>query len=305
MLLYVCNLLDYKGNTIAMRHLDLFSGIGGFSLAASQVWQDHEPTFCEIDPYCKAVLRNHWPNAKIYSDIKELKGERGEYDIITGGFPCQPFSTAGKRGGTNDDRYLWPEMLRVIREVRPSWVVGENVAGIIEMALEQVCLDLEGIGYEVQAFVIPACAVSAPHRRDRVWIIANSTGGRQRISKQKGGGGGEPKEKAGSRNRNAPNTRGVKLGWVSGFRWEEISTAWQSDWREIAAHLCGVDDGLSPGLDNASKGIKGGYRILSGRQEGETLITETAHRKERLKALGNSIVPQVAVEIFTSIKQSI
>jgi len=149
----------------------LFAGIGGFDLGLERAgmqcqWQ------VEIDPYCQRVLVNHWPNVKRYGDIRECgKHNLSPVDLICGGFPCQPFSVAGKQRGKADDRYLWPEMLRVIREVRPRWVLGENVAGIINMELDTVLADLEAEGYEVQTFVIPACGVDAPHRRDRVWIV--------------------------------------------------------------------------------------------------------------------------------------
>jgi DNA-cytosine methyltransferase len=158
-----------------MRHLDLFSGIGGFSLAAQWVWGDEYENvgFCDNNEFCQAVLKKNFKNAKIYSDIRELDGTKiKNLDLLTGGFPCQPFSFAGKRRGNQDDRYLWPEMLRIIREARPHWIVGENVAGIINLALDQVLLDLERESYTFQVFVIPACAVQAPHRRDRVWIVA-------------------------------------------------------------------------------------------------------------------------------------
>ena len=116
-----------------MKHLDLFSGIGGFALAADWVWGSVEHIFCEIDPFCHAVLKKHWPNSEIQKDIRTFDGKRftGTVDILTGGFPCQPFSCAGKRLGGDDDRALWPEMLRVIKEVRPRWVIGENVAGFV------------------------------------------------------------------------------------------------------------------------------------------------------------------------------
>lgn len=118
-----------------MKHLDLFSGIGGFALAAQWVWgSEYENVgFCDNDPFCQKVLKKHWPEAKIYGDIRKLKPRKGAADIVTGGFPCQPFSQAGKREGTEDNRYLWPEMLRVIRTVKPSWVIAENVYGIITL----------------------------------------------------------------------------------------------------------------------------------------------------------------------------
>ncbi len=202
-----------------MTHIDLFSGIGGFALALDNVYgkEKIKHIFCDNDEFCQAVLKKHWPNAYIYSDIRTLTADSErtrldaeyssttqtiqspertnkkentnggrwtesspnyKYFILTGGFPCQPFSQAGKKRGTADDRYLWPEMLRVIREFHPRWVVGENVGGLVTwndgMVLEQVHTDLESEGYEVQAFIIPACGLNAPHRRDRVWIVGYS-----------------------------------------------------------------------------------------------------------------------------------
>ncbi len=152
-------------------HIDLFSGIGGFSIAAERSGFE-TIGFSEIDPYASAVLSKHWPGVPNYGDIRNVRGI--PCDLITGGFPCQPFSCAGKRRGTADDRHLWPEMLRVIAEARPAWVLGENVAGIINMELDTVLSDLEGIGYATRTFVIPACGVDARHRRNRVWIVAHS-----------------------------------------------------------------------------------------------------------------------------------
>lgn len=161
-----------------MIHASLFSGIGGFDLAADRMgWQN---VFnCEIDPFCRKVLAYHFPDAKQYEDVKttDFTIYRGHIDVLTGGFPCQPFSLAGKRKGSDDNRYLWPEMLRAIREIEPRWVVGENVFGIVNwsdgMVFEQVQSDLEDAGYEVQPYIIPACAVDAPHRRGRVWFVAH------------------------------------------------------------------------------------------------------------------------------------
>lgn len=173
-----------------MRHGSLFSGIGGFDLAAQ--WMGWENVFqVEKDSFCQKVLAKNFPNTKRYGDIKEFDGTkyRGAVDIISGGFPCQPFSTAGKRKGTKDDRYLWPEMLRVIREVQPTCVVGENVYGLVNwsggMVFEQVCADLENEGYQVQPVILPACGVNAPHRRDRVWFVAYSASNNDRRAKRK------------------------------------------------------------------------------------------------------------------------
>ena len=188
-----------------MTHASLFSGIGGPEVAAAMMgWEN--AFHCEINPFGRAVLDYWFPESKSYEDITKtsFKEWRGRIDVLTGGFPCQPFSYAGKRGGRNDDRYLWPEMLRVIGEVRPTWVVGENVAGITTMVeggvltplgggsslfaesedfsryeldqsftIERICKDLESMGYSVQSVLVPAAAVSAPHRRDRVFIIAH------------------------------------------------------------------------------------------------------------------------------------
>jgi DNA (cytosine-5)-methyltransferase 1 len=175
--------MEEFGQTLApLRHLDLFSGIGGFALAARMVAGIETVAFCECEPYAQAVLRRHWPHVPICNDIHELEGtEYGTIDIVTGGFPCQPYSVAGPRKGNDDDRALWPQMLRVIRQARPRWVVGENVPGIIPMALDGILDDLEATSYSCGAVVVPACAVGAIHRRDRVWIVAHSGG--QRVSR--------------------------------------------------------------------------------------------------------------------------
>ena len=165
-----------------MNHLDLFSGIGGFSIGLEKVGFN-TIAFCEKEDYCRMLLQKHWKGVKIYNDIKECKGKEiketyGRVDILTGGFPCQPYSVAGKQKGTADDRYLWPEMFRVIKEVQPTFVIAENVRGIINiqdgMVFETVCSDLESEGFEIQPFIIPAAGVGAPHKRDRVWIVGYS-----------------------------------------------------------------------------------------------------------------------------------
>jgi DNA (cytosine-5)-methyltransferase 1 len=160
-----------------MRHGSLFSGIGGFDLAAE--WMGWENVFhCEWNPFGQKVLKHYWPNSISYNDITktDFTIHKGTIDIITGGFPCQPYSSAGKRLGKDDERHLWPEMLRAIREVSPRWIVGENVRGLTNwnggMVFDEVQADLEAIGYEITPFLLPACAVNAPHRRDRVWFVA-------------------------------------------------------------------------------------------------------------------------------------
>ena len=165
---------------VAIKHLSLFSGIGGLDLAAE--WAGFETVGqCEWADFPTKVLEKHWPNVPRWRDIRTLTKESfyektglRTVDIISGGFPCQPFSVAGKRGGKSDNRYLWPEMLRVIRELQPTWVIGENVPGIVDLALDEVLTSLENEGYEVQAFIIPACGVDAPHKRYRVAIVAHA-----------------------------------------------------------------------------------------------------------------------------------
>ena len=156
-----------------MKVLDLFSGIGGFSLGLE--WAGMSTVaFCERDPYCTTIIKKHWPDTPVHSDVRNLDGKdyADSIDLVAGGFPCQPFSVAGNRRGSDDDRHLWPEMLRIIQEAKPRWVIGENVFGIINMALDDVQADLVREHYEVRKFVLPAVAVDAHHRRDRVFIIA-------------------------------------------------------------------------------------------------------------------------------------
>ena len=161
-----------------MKVLDLFSGIGGFSIGLEQAGFE-TAAFCEIEDYPRAVLRKHWPDTPIYRDVKQLTGERLRADgiipdVIVGGYPCQPFSVSGRQRGEEDPRHLWPEVHRLIRELRPRWVLCANVGGHIKLGLDEVLSTLEAEGYTVWPFIIPACGVDAPHKRDRVWIVADS-----------------------------------------------------------------------------------------------------------------------------------
>ncbi len=304
-----------------MNHLDLFSGIGGFAYAVDQVWPGSTHTFCDNNKFCQKVLAKHWPESEIYGDIRTITnpndrtsgsgvitksnektqlecgtnytGNWNGFDLITGGFPCQPFSQAGKRRGTEDDRYLWPEMLRVIRLTKPTWIIGENVGGLVTwnegMVLEQVCLDLEAEGYEVQPLIIPACSVNAPHRRDRIWIIANMSG------KRLEGRNRTPIERCAKSNINAQDSKCERSrggmedsGQVLGSQSTEIKNegpSWEKNWIEVATELCSLDDGLPVEL-------------------GEFKLTKSGHRTEQLKAYGNAIVPQVAIKIMEAIKQT-
>lgn len=306
---------------------------------------------CEIGSFARRVLDYWYPKAESYGDITktDFTKWRGRIDVLTGGFPCQPFSLAGRRGGASDNRYLWPEMLRAIREIQPTWVVGENVAGLLTMVqpgeetdmgrdaslfeanhvyrreqeytIEDICRSLEQAGYSVQAFVIPACAVGAPHQRERVWIIAHrndagikteckrqngiltdratshtdSTRPRQRTDEQEPvpERGGASDAGHGGEERNVANTdreglEGMPKQGKSGFvrRTTARHGKTQLGWRDFPTQppVCGRNDGLPFAVDDLT-------------------ISFAAWRRESIKAYGNAWVPQVALEIFRAIEQ--
>lgn len=176
---------------------------------------------CEIDPFCQTVLKHHFPDVTLYGDIRDIDGTewKGKVDILTGGFPCQPFSQAGKRKGVDDNRFLWPEMLRVIQEIQPTWIVAENVRGLLTLqdgvVFEQVCTDLEANGYEVQPLCIPACATGAPHRRDRIWFIAHSNRHGDRQQKRRGN---EEKKEVSNINRQKHESTRQPIGAINAGR---------------------------------------------------------------------------------------
>ena len=289
-----------------LRVLDLFSGIGGFSLGLEAAGMT-TVGFCERDPYCRKILAKHWPGIPIHEDITELDahGYYGSVDLVCGGFPCQPFSVAGKQRGAEDDRALWPEMLRVIRQVSPRYVIGENVAGIIPMELDNVLSDLESARYTTEAFVVPACAVDAPHRRDRVWVLAyanrksepdGSVDEQRLVADAKGADGGI------SRSGYESDARG---------KTSERRTYSEGPWRNGQAVA-----------DSHSKRIQGGQDIGNAESIGTRsneqlerrdnnpepaiwlpepnvgrLANGVPDRTHRLKALGNAVVPQLVQAI--------
>ncbi len=398
-----------------MRLLDLFSGIGGFSLAAQWVWGDKLEivAFCEIDPFCQKVLHKHWPNVSIIGDVRDVKAELLAYpkyngqhefkgqrevegleqfkgweeestssfkpqrsnnrsplqiDLLTAGVPCQPASCAGKRRGQKDDRWLWPETLRVIREIHPRWCVLENVRGILSLegglVFNNLLSELESYGYEIQVFIIPACAINAPHRRDRVWIVAHSKNwkddGRKRgimEAKAERREGIDPATDVGSENdgdrygtgevcgksgEGAELSEGenVSLGIKSGLQRRskleesEEERAVTPRVRQDPArcdrkeqHVGDPDisrtESISKtGRSRSSTGESGGRlpqsflgRVVDGIPIGihghfdrEPDIPRVAkgvpNRVNRLKSLGNAIVPQVAYQIFKAIKET-
>lgn len=280
-------------------HASLFSGVGGFDLAAE--WAGWTNMFnCEIDPFCRRVLAYHFPNAVQYEDIRttDFTVWRGRIDVLTGGFPCQPFSCAGKRKGTDDDRYLWPEMLRAIREIRPRWVVGENVRGFVNwsegMVLDTVFADLEAFGYEVQPFILPACAVGAPHRRDRIWIVAHradagAEGLRERQEQAYEHGAAADAGRArfpvlGLPDRFDAEEREVADGCAVQPARDARRTLPAEAWENFPTQppVCSGNDGLPAGLDG---------------------ITFPSWRMQSIKAYGNAIVPQVFYQIAETINE--
>lgn len=307
-----------------MKHGSLFSGIGGFDLAAS--WMGWDNVFhCEIDKFCQKVLNYYWPNAISYEDIKttDFTIHRGQIDILTGGFPCQPFSQAGKRKGTGDNRYLWLEMLRAIREIQPRYIVGENVRGLTNwnggLVFDQVQADLEAEGYEVLPFLLPACAVNAPHRRDRIWFVANRNTEQREWkergfqSKFKNGSNGDAAytERNGSEEKllnesgetqfrgcNKPittNTDSSKRlkgglyteGQIQAERHIGSCDTWSNrgNWQDFPTFspICTRDDGFPGQLAN---------------------ISFPRWRNESIKGLGNAVVPQLVYEIFKAIENN-
>ena len=321
-----------------MTHGSLFSGIGGFDLAAE--WMGWENIFhCEWNDFGQKVLHHYWPKAISYHDITktDFTIHRGTIEILTGGFPCQPYSMAGKRKGKEDERHLWPEMLLAIKEIQPRWVVGENVYGLVNwsggLVFHEVQADLEAQGYEVFPYVLPAVSVNAPHRRDRIWFVAYAknygrdkrgadingwekyqscngdkvrnitpANGEQRTTPHpnrngfngsdcqheiNASEGGEYAQRDFEQNVIA-NTESIGQGNAlengeferGRFRQPNQRNAWDSF--PSVSPICTGDDGLSSGLDN---------------------ITFSKWRNESIKAAGNAIVPQVALQIFKTIQQ--
>ena len=312
-----------------LKLLDLFSGIGGFSLGLESTGYFETIAFVEKDKFCQQVLKKNFKDIPIESEVRDVKGDRYAADIVCGGFPCQPFSVAGKRKGTDDDRYLWDETIRIVRECKPRWFIGENVEGIINiqegMVLRQVCDDLEKEGFEVQCVVIPASGIGAWHQRKRVWIIAQNpnnsrckdrtkqhrrqqTQSKERInsssrsdfisnSNNYGSHRSKGNETIESSNQskewlfirddqNVPNSNGKRLqgckfqhhleiGKQSSTNDGKNSSEEQQTWWQTQSDLCGVPNGVSYELDK--------------------------DRTNRIKALGNSIVPLIARELGLAI----
>lgn len=307
--------------TVGLLHLDLFSGIGGFALAAQ--WAGFETVaFCEIEPYCQKVLRkNFGQGIVIHDDIRKLDGKQyaGTIDLLTGGFPCQPFSIAGKRRGNADDRSLWHEMFRIVQECKPAWVVGENVAHFVNMELDNVRADLESEGYEVQPFVIPAASVGAPHKRDRVFVVAYA----QHRRPQNGWGSGigtnvhaqdENKRPAVAKLCRRPDVPDAQCARPSrSGRRDEPEGAKRS-----TLNISSKD--VSDALDNGPYRTQryapesGSYKQNDGIPFGNIqwavepgmgrVANGVSHRVDRLRGLGNAVVPQQVYPILKGIAEA-
>jgi DNA (cytosine-5)-methyltransferase 1 len=307
-----------------MNHGSLFSGIGGFDLAAE--WMGWTNKFhCDINPFSRQLCSFYWPEAQSYDNIKttDFRIWRGKIDVLSGGFPCQPFSIAGKRMGKEDERHLWPEFHRAIREIRPRYVVGENVRGLLSwsdgLVLEEVYADLESEGYEIQTFLLPAVSINAPHKRDRVWIVAKDTSSDGRIQRESEQEGTEVRElrdtstrgsdrihlqegnttdsersrlehsnKAGDIYRQESETQREQRKSTNDSPSDDNvysqqggpSESWT--WFPVKSPLCSGDDGLPSELDG---------------------LTFSKWRKESLMGYGNAIVPQIAYRIFATINE--
>ena len=278
--------------------LDLFSGIGGFALACR--WLGIETIgFCEIEPYAQRVLRKNFPGVRIFEDVRKLQTDEFPRPwIVTGGYPCQPFSQAGKRRGEEDDRHLWPAMFEIIRSCRPDWVLAENVAGHVSMGLDEVLSDLEGEDYTCQPLIIPACAVDAPHRRDRVWIVANAE------CKRGQSGMLHHRDELQTSSGGSPDT------FSSGStRPETVADSERDATRSTQREKGGFNRHKGENTNKRERYEMGGDSSNdSGFWSIEPDVGRVAHgipsRVDRLRGLGNAIVPQVAYEIINAMIQA-
>ena len=338
-----------------LKLLDLFSGIGGFSLGLESTGFFETIGFVEKDKFCQKVLKKHWNNINIEEDIRNVKGEKYQADVVTGGFPCQPFSVAGKRKSTADDRYLWDEMLRVIRETKPRWVIGENVEGIVNinegMVLRQVLNDLENEGFKSQCIIIPASGIGAWHQRKRIWIVANYNSNRH-VSEIRGVNGEEKGIPVQDRQKDSTARKSIGTSDVRETNSEYVSNTESSrcgrwsckkcsvgEWSflpreqqgcKMGSEVEGCGGDVSNSYGEGSQRYKLQHNLETGKQisehngktsferqqtwwETQSELCGTVNgvsyeldkdRSNRIKSLGNSIVPQIARQIGLSIMEA-
>lgn len=285
-------------------HGSLFSGIGGFDLAAE--WMGWKNAFhCERDSFCQQVLQHHWPEAVLHDDVKTLNGKEyaGQIDVLTGGFPCQPYSAAGKRKGKEDDRHLWPEMLRIIREISPTWVVGENVHGLLHwskgLVFREILADMEAAGYWVSPYLLPAAGVDAPHQRNRIFFIC--------------------------RKRTDSHTHGTGAGSHTGTNQRKTEEVWREEKGNVSAASGSTGPAANTHSAHAKHQVQTGWKLTAGQNESDTwfaafpsfsplcdgndglstwMDSSAAEkwRKSTLKAMGNAVVPPLILQIFKAIQ---
>ena len=316
-----------------MAHVDLCSGIGGFALGFEWAGLSKPVLFCDIEPWSRKILRKHWPDVPIAEDVKELANDPDglilHCDILTAGYPCQPFSLAGERRGAEDDRHIWPYIFSIIQAKRPSWCVFENVYGHVSMGLDEVLSDLEGEGYAARPFIVPACAADAPHRRDRVWIIARNVGDTQNerhnsgSDTQRKGSTDQQEQRLGVWSK--PSGSGQNVAYASRLHSNGSGEHTQQGQRQEPqlGDSRGTDNVANtngsqqqrrrvPGRIHKEHAKPNGRSDTSRQQTAQFWLAEPAvgrvahgipRRVDRLRGLGNAIVPQIAMQIGKTIKQ--
>jgi len=278
-----------------LRHVDLCSGIGGFALGFEWAELSSPVLFCDIEPWSRKILAKHWPDVPIAEDVKELANDPDglipDCDILTAGYPCQPFSLAGERRGTEDDRHIWPYILSIVKAKRPSWCVFENVYGHVSMGLDEVLSDLEGEGYAARPFIVPACAADAPHRRDRVWIIARNVAyadNRHRSRKVKGILDQSDRQTSNRSSRRGEDVADTNSAGLQGRQNARDISQSRAQRNKQSARCSERPDGQNwkpePAVGRVANGIP--------------------RRVDRLRGLGNAIVPQIAMQIGMTIKET-
>ena len=280
-----------------LQHLDLFSGIGGFSLGLEATGGFETKAFCDIEEYPRQVLQKHWPHVKQYKDIKELTYDKlkadgiDSIDIITGGYPCQPFSIAGRKKGEEDPRHLWPEYFRLVKELRPTWVIGENVSGHIKLGLDTVIEDLESEDYSVRPFSISASSIGANHQRERIWILAHSRRSQWPRAQLRGENENETREENANQHQRSSSPSSSD---VANTNDERLQRQWQSR-NQFTSNF----------NSSCESSDEGQGTVGQGWWESEPNMGRVAHgipkRVDRLKSLGNSLVPQIPYYIGKTI----
>ena len=323
---------------MTLKILDLFSGIGGFSLGLEATGHFETKAFCEIEPYCQQILKKHWPEVPIFNDIRTLKGtDIGTIDIITGGYPCQPFSVAGKQKAEQDPRHLWPEYFRLIQELKPTWVIGENVSGHIKLGLDSVLEDLASEGYSTRTFSISASSIGANHKRERVWTVAYTYDTRDRTSQHETNSDREKinegwqEQSFSEPSRQSEDVANTKSIGKTGIRREteskhDIRNSWmeseRSSYRQpehqtlqdvantksISRNEHEIDREHGKTSSQEIPGNRGGIPGKSTWWSSEPRVGRVAHgipkRVDRLKSLGNAVVPHIPYYIGQAIIES-